>query len=173
MDNLRGMPITSGETQLAASAVAAVAVGVSPFWAWLGFSFQSKNSAAERLQQRRCEVYQEILIDMDRADRRQKRFSVEGLTGGAQWPVDEIADQEAAYKARVDLYASNEVRGRWNEWLNVFSEGWQIAADFHAAGGIGTGELAERNQEWETARTAAYDAVVAQMRKECTGLGEL
>lgn len=73
-----------------------------------------------------------MIAEQDRLLRAQLRYGGERMKDapGARDPDEAGADQEARYKGRVELYASQAVRSLLERWIDIFTEGWAFGTEF-------------------------------------------
>jgi hypothetical protein len=91
---------------------------------------QRELEAERRRDDRSSDLYRELLVEMDKRERHQQEI-VSGLRVPEPDPHeegepydDEEADALSAWRAKVTLFASDDVRNLWEAWNTIFQEGW-------------------------------------------------
>jgi hypothetical protein len=105
------------------SALAGIALGgiISLLTGWIASHSQWTREERRRILDRRAALYEETLVAMDRMQRTWYRIRRAGQ-GGAhpdEFPDEQEEDERSAWNARINLYASKEVRALWDAWTNT------------------------------------------------------
>lgn len=88
---------------------------------------QQKIDANQRRYERRAEVYENMLIEMNRAVLVQEARIKAGPDATPVERDEQARKEEARWRARAMLLASGQVRRAYNEWTELLIARWDIA----------------------------------------------
>lgn len=114
---------------------------------------QWRRERADEHRQHRAEIYQEMVLAMDREiDLVKAHIRAGGGPKGAK-----PADQDL-WKAKAVIFGSEEITAAWGRWTVVLDEGWDMTP-----GNVVPGQITDWQNRLRAASIALYDVMRAEV----------